>query len=669
MRLLLIFAFTAFAMAGFSQSPNSFKYQSVLRDKNGLLIVDKTVSVRISILQSKIDGATIYSETHSTKTSGSGIINLEIGKGVIVSGLFSSIAWGLNSHFVKIEMDPAGGNTFELVGVSQLLSVPYAMFSQTSGDEKWDNVTGGINYKSGNVGIGNTTPTASIDIVGAGTSNASVLTTRNNWSNSISNYTSGDVNFLQAGFLGYRSRGTWQNPSSILTGDRIGSFGAAGYVNGSYSTGAAMEVYAGNSLGGYLIFGTTATPGATRLERMRISESGNVGIGTTSPAYNLDVAGTINATSLLVNGTPVVGSSPWNISGSNISYSGGNVGIGTTTPSTNLEIVGPGSSNAFLITTKNNWTNAAAFYASGNIDYLQASIGMFRSRGTYQSPTTVLAGDRIGSYGAFGYTTGAAYNTGGAMEMYAGSALGTYLIFGTTATPGATRLERMRITETGNVGIGTTSPAYNLDVAGTINANSLLVNGIPVVGSSPWNISGSNISYSSGNVGIGTSSASSNLEIIGSGSSNPYLLTTKNNWTNAISNYTSGDQGFLQAGFLAYRSRGTWQSPTNIIAGDRIGSFGASGYASGAYSTGAAMEIYTGNTLGGYLIFGTTAIPGATRTERMRITENGNVNIQTGDVLINNIGSGVIMKSPDGNCWRMTVNNAGGPVFTSIACP
>ncbi len=240
MRLLLVFALTAFTMVGFSQSPSSFKYQSVLRDKNSLLIVDKTVSVRISILQSKIDGATIYSETHSTKTSGSGIINLEIGKGVIVSGLFSSIAWGRNLHFVKIEMDPVGGNAFELVGVSQLLSVPYALFSQTSGDEKWDSVTGGINFKGGNVGIGNTTPIANIDIVGTGASNASVLTTRNNWSNSISNYTSGDQGFLQAGFLGFRSSGTWQSPTTIVAGDRIGSFGAAGYANGAYSTGAAI---------------------------------------------------------------------------------------------------------------------------------------------------------------------------------------------------------------------------------------------------------------------------------------------------------------------------------------------------------------------------------------------------------------------------------------------
>ncbi|MBT8234351.1 MAG: hypothetical protein HKO66_15670, partial [Saprospiraceae bacterium] len=66
--------------------------------------------------------------------------------------------------------------------------------------------------------------------------------------------------------------------------------------------------------------------------------------------------------------------------------------------------------------------------------------------------------------------------------------------------------------------------------------------------------------------------------------------------------------------------------------------------------------------------------------ERRRISENGNVGIGTddpfskleikdGDIYINDINNGVIMKSPNGNCWRMTVDDTGNFVSTAITCP
>jgi hypothetical protein len=45
------------------------------------------------------------------------------------------------------------------------------------------------------------------------------------------------------------------------------------------------------------------------------------------------------------------------------------------------------------------------------------------------------------------------------------------------------------------------------------------------------------------------------------------------------------------------------------------------------------------------------------------------IHIQSGDIYLEDATKGVIMKSPDGSCWRMTVSNSGAPVFTKIACP
>lgn len=48
---------------------------------------------------------------------------------------------------------------------------------------------------------------------------------------------------------------------------------------------------------------------------------------------------------------------------------------------------------------------------------------------------------------------------------------------------------------------------------------------------------------------------------------------------------------------------------------------------------------------------------------------NGTLTITQGDIYINDIGSGIIIPSPDGTCWRLTPDNAGASVWTPITCP
>ena len=55
--------------------------------------------------------------------------------------------------------------------------------------------------------------------------------------------------------------------------------------------------------------------------------------------------------------------------------------------------------------------------------------------------------------------------------------------------------------------------------------------------------------------------------------------------------------------------------------------------------------------------------------EKMQINSNGLIKATDGDIYIEDINKGVIMKSPDGQCWRMTVSNEGTVVFTAISCP
>ena len=116
---------------GFAQVPNSFNYQAVVRSASGEIIAEQNVAFKISILQNSETGTPVYVETHQTPTNKFGLVNLKIGKGNVESGSFSPAGWGSAKHFVKVELDPSGGSSFNHLGTSELLSVPYAFHAQT----------------------------------------------------------------------------------------------------------------------------------------------------------------------------------------------------------------------------------------------------------------------------------------------------------------------------------------------------------------------------------------------------------------------------------------------------------------------------------------------------------------------------------------------------------
>jgi len=97
-------------------------------------MANEIVSFQFSILEGSAGGTPVYIEIHTVFTNDFGLANLEIGNGNVVSGVFADIEWGLHNHFLKVEMDESGGSTYQYMGTSQLLSVPYALYSATSGD-------------------------------------------------------------------------------------------------------------------------------------------------------------------------------------------------------------------------------------------------------------------------------------------------------------------------------------------------------------------------------------------------------------------------------------------------------------------------------------------------------------------------------------------------------
>ncbi|MBN2174514.1 MAG: hypothetical protein JW731_10290 [Bacteroidales bacterium] len=240
-----------FLFHSFAQSPQAFKYQAVARDASGELISNQQVSFQISLLHGGPTGTVVYSETFDPVTNDQGLVNLEIGNGIVVSGDFGTIDWSLGDYFLQIEMDETGGTNYQIMGTSQLLSVPFAMYAESSGssdDGDWE--VSGNNIYTGqdkNIGIGTSSP-------------ALPFILEHDWGNG----------------LGQHPLAQFQNHNNA------GNAGIRAYYwgDGTTATGAGFRATSGKSL--YL--GTWS-----EAQAITIIDNGNVGIGTTNPTVKLEL--------------------------------------------------------------------------------------------------------------------------------------------------------------------------------------------------------------------------------------------------------------------------------------------------------------------------------------------------------------------------------------------
>ncbi|NQZ76799.1 MAG: T9SS type A sorting domain-containing protein [Ekhidna sp.] len=114
----------------FGQTPQKLSYQAVLRGADNTPLVNQEVGMRISLLTGSATGATVYSETISPSTDASGLVSVEIG--AANSADFSAIDWSAGSFFIKTETDLDGGSDYTITATSQLLSVPFALYTEVA---------------------------------------------------------------------------------------------------------------------------------------------------------------------------------------------------------------------------------------------------------------------------------------------------------------------------------------------------------------------------------------------------------------------------------------------------------------------------------------------------------------------------------------------------------
>jgi len=457
-----------------------------------------------------------------------------------------------------------------------------------------------------------------------------------------------DTSQLNALYASTTDFNTCTKLATILTGHTTGTCGSfvlsasptfTGTVNAAALTLSSTLTLSGSAAN--IALGSNWLSGDGQDEGIYVDGSGNVGIGTSTPGVKLHVHGTAGSGNIFAISSST-GARLVTVTAA------GKMGIRTSNPIADFEVVG--SQMRLVNDTGTNVLNMSVGLSSASLYstyYVGSDIPLYLGTDTNQQAITIQA--TTGHVG-IGDTSPAALLTVGSSDAFQVNSSGRVLAnFGASGagnlaysfvddtntglyrsaademrfqTNGA---DRLSITATGNVGIGTTTPSSKLDIVGTNAAaavsgsaanGGLRVQGgdatvmsldlgvVGGVGGHSWIQSRSKVDYSSnlnlvlnpngGNVGIGTTVPTQLLDVVGN--SSPAIAI----WDNSAAALGKGGKLLLQH--------------TNI---------------SGARVTYAELNAYAvdgsvGNESGDLVL--KTRLNG-TLAEKVRIVSNGNVGI------------------------------------------
>ena len=135
-KVFTILAAVLLTVSVFAQAPQKMSYQAVIRNSSNALVISTQIGMEINIRQGLPTGTVVYTETKTPTTNANGLVSIEIGGG---AG-FSTINWASNNYYIETKTAVVAPlTTYTITGVSQLLSVPYALNAKTA-----ESITGTI---------------------------------------------------------------------------------------------------------------------------------------------------------------------------------------------------------------------------------------------------------------------------------------------------------------------------------------------------------------------------------------------------------------------------------------------------------------------------------------------------------------------------------------------
>jgi Collagen triple helix repeat (20 copies)/Chaperone of endosialidase/Head domain of trimeric autotransporter adhesin len=335
-----------------AQAPQGFNYQAVARSSTGIALTNQPIGLQLSLHQGSSSGPVIYSETHTVTSNNIGLINVVVGTGTVLSGVFNTIVWSAGPYFIEVGMDVGGGTSYVTMGTQQLMSVPYALYAESSGTGGAVGATGATGQNGLTGDIGATGATGNNGLTGATGLNGLAGATGNTGSTGSTGNIGATGNNGATGVTGATgvAGATGANGTNGTNGTNgiagiVGATGATGIdgatgqdgnngTNGATGATGATGLPGNNGLNGNNgAAGATGTTGATGTNGIDGTNgvAGATGaVGATGATGVFSVAGTLGQT-LYNNGTSWVATSSFYNNATN-------VGIGTITPEFKLSL-------------------------------------------------------------------------------------------------------------------------------------------------------------------------------------------------------------------------------------------------------------------------------------------------------------------------------------------
>jgi len=285
-----------------SQVPQGFNYQAIARDGVSGNPITEPVDIKIAILSDNDPETVIWEEKHSgIDPDEHGLFSIVVGLGTYESGpvtTFSNIDWTVTPRYIRTQI--YYDSEWKNLGSAQLQSVPYSLLSEDvetkqtlslagsdlsitggntvtlpTGGSLWTANAGDIYRPTGNVGIGISSPSATLDVNGT-------ITARSNM-----NPLSIEINSINTGvrtsYIDFHGDDHWADYALRIRR----------YENGQDAPSRIEH----RGTGPLQIYTSEAAPidfytSGSSNHRLRVSSDGNVGIGTSSPTHKLELGGT-----------------------------------------------------------------------------------------------------------------------------------------------------------------------------------------------------------------------------------------------------------------------------------------------------------------------------------------------------------------------------------------